>query len=219
MAEGLRAAGAEVVAEPLTRRVPVAASGTLDGADWVVLTSPFAVEALAGAGLAVPEGARVAAVGEATARAARDVGLAVSLVPDGESSARALAEAFPEGSGRVAIPGSALSSTVLADGLAAKGYAVSQFATYAVDPLDGAPAQLLAEWLDGHFDVVVITAGSIAAAVGSLLGWAPSASVVAFGPPSAAALGRLGVDVAATAATQDAPGVVAAIASLGKAPQ
>ena len=39
---------------------------------------------------------------------------------------------------------------------------------------------------------------------------------MAFGPPSAAELAAMGVEVAAVAATQDAEGLVHAIASLGK---
>ena len=217
LADGLRAAGAEVTAEPVTAQVTLRPEGSLDGADWVALTSPATVAALTELGLGVPAGAKVAAVGPATAEAARAAGIEVDLVPDGESSGESLARAFPDGGGRVVIPGSALSSTVLADGLRAKGYAVDQFAVYTTQPLQELPGSLTRDYLDGHFDVVVITAGSVAHAIDHAVGWLDATAVVAFGPPSAAALRRLGVDVAAVADTQDAPGLVTAIASLGKA--
>lgn len=215
LAAGIRAAGAEVVAVPLTEKVPVRPAGELDGAAWVALTSPTTVEMLATLGLTIPEGAKVAAVGRATAEAARAAGIAVDLTPTGESSAAALAAAFPDGEGRVAIPGSARSSTVLADGLRAKGYAVDQFAIYDVHPVAEVPGSVAVEHAAGQFDVVAITAGSVAQAVDLHLGWPQSTAVVAFGPPSAAALERLGVEVAGVAATQDAEGLIRAIAALG----
>lgn len=217
LAEGLRAAGAEVTAESVLRRVPLPAEINFDGADWVALTSPATVAALAEAGTSVPASARVAAVGEATAAAARSAGISVDLVPAGESSARALVEAWPEGSGRVVIPGSELSSPTLADGLRAKGYDVETVALYTVEPVATVSERLARDY--SSFEIVVVTAGSVARAVDSLLGWPDGASVVAFGPPSADVLADLGVPVAAVAETQDAAGVARAIASLGKDPR
>ena len=64
---------------------------------------------------------------------------------------------------------------------------------------------------------MVITSGSVGRAVGDLLGYRAGIRVVAFGAPTAAALRELGVDPDAVAATQDAAGVVEAIASSGEA--
>ncbi|MHA6525309.1 uroporphyrinogen-III synthase [Tessaracoccus sp. G1721] len=212
----MRAAGAEVVAQPVQRRVTLTPEGTLDGADWVALTSAATLDAMADLGLRVPQGARVAAVGPRTAGAAEAAGLTVALVPAGESSAAALVRAWPEGSGRVVIPGSALSSPELAQGLGAKGYTVEVLPIYTMEPLDHLPGGLVAEWRAGLFDVVAVTAGSAGDAVARLLGWRDDTSVVAFGPPSAASLRRGGASVAAVAETQDAEGLIRAIASLGK---
>ena len=77
------------------------------------------------------------------------------------------------------------------------------------------PGSVAVEHAAGQFDVVAITAGSVAQAVDLHLGWPQSTAVVAFGPPSAAALERLGVEVAGVAATQDAEGLIRAIAALG----
>ena len=216
LADGLRAAGAEVVAVPVQRRRPVGPVELPDRAGWVAFTSPVAVETWQELGLGLPVGARVAAVGGATAAAVLRAGMTPDLVPEGESSARALAAAFPAGEGLVLLPGSALSSPVLAEGLRAKGYAVLQVATYTMEPVDALPEPVVADWRGGHFDVVVVTAGSVARAVDQVLGWREGVAVVAFGPPSAAELAAMGVEVAAVAATQDAEGLVHAIASLGK---
>lgn len=207
----LRAAGAEVVAEPVQRRVPIRPEGSFRDADWVALTSPATLEMLGEVGLEIPADAKVAAVGAATAAAAREHGVQVDLLPEGAASAAALAEAWPEGEGRVVIPGSALSSTVLADGLRAKGYAVDQFAVYTMEPLDELPGKLVGEYERCLFDVVVILSGSMGRAVDQLLGWQQGMRVVALGPPSAAALRQLGVEVAAEAETQDAAGLIQAI--------
>ncbi|HRA76050.1 MAG TPA: uroporphyrinogen-III synthase [Propionicimonas sp.] len=216
LADGLRAAGAEVVAQPVQRRVTLTPAGSLDGADWVALTSAATLDALAELGLSVPVGARVAAVGPRTAAAAEAAGLTVALVPQGESSATALVRAWPKGSGRVVIPGSALSSPELAEGLRAKGYTVEVLPVYTMEPLDHLPGTLVEEWRAGLFDVVAVTAGSAGDAVARLLGWRDDTTVVAFGPPSEASLRRAGASVAAVAQTQDAEGLIRAIASLGK---
>ena len=216
LADGLRAAGAEVVAQPVQRRVILPPQRWPGETEWMVFTSATTLEAMAELGLRVPPGARVAAVGPRTAEAARAAGLTVELVPSGESSAAALVRAWPEGAGRVVIPGSALSSPVLADGLRAKGYAVEALPLYTMEPLGHLPGGIVAEWEAGLFDVVAVTAGSAGEAVGQLLGWRDDTAVVAFGPPSAESLRRAGASVAAVADTQDAEGLIAAIATLGK---
>ncbi|WP_245701492.1 uroporphyrinogen-III synthase [Tessaracoccus oleiagri] len=189
---------------------------TLEGADWVVLTSAATLPALAELGLTIPTSARVAAVGEATAEAVRRAGHSVDLVPRGQATAAALVDAFPPGPGRVAVPGSALSSPTLATGLEAKGYAVTRLPVYTVEPVERVPEAVQRAWDSGQFDVVVITAGSVGEAFASLLGWRDDVAVVAFGPPSEAALRDAGVPVAATAETQDADGLVQAIGRVWK---
>ncbi len=216
LADGLRAAGAEVVAVALQRRVLLPARELPASPDWLVLTSPATVEVLFELGLLPGTDGPVAVVGAATARAARAAGLRVELAPEGGSSAASLLAVFPEGPGTVAIPGSALSSPALADGLRAKGWSVEQTHVYTMEPLDAPPRGLADEWQAGHFDVVAVTAGSIGLAVGQLLGWRDDVDVVAFGAPSAAALAEQGVRVSAVAATQDAEGLIGAIAPLRK---
>lgn len=216
LAEGIRAAGAEVVAHPVQHHRTVPADVALDGADWVAFTSAATLDALDQLGVLVPEGPRIAAVGASTAEALAARGIDVDLVPEGPSTAASLVEAFPSGHGTVVIPGSALSSATLADGLAAKGWRVTAVPVYTVEPVRQLPQTLLEEWRLGHFDVVVVTAGSIGRAVGGLLGWPEGVRVVAFGEPTARALAEQGVRVHAVAQTQDAAGVIEAISSLGE---
>ncbi len=206
LADGLRAAGADVTCCPVQHAVPLE-HPPLPDADWTVVTSARTVEVLGDE----PLPGRVAAVGGATAEALRAAGHTVALVPEGEASARALVEAFPEGPGHVVVPCSALASPTLVDGLRAKGYDVDRVPVYTMEPVDEVPGDVLAEWRAGHFDVVCVTAGSVGRAFGALVGWRDDVRVVAFGPPSARALGEAGVTVAATAATQDADGLVAAV--------
>ena len=97
---------------------------------------------------------RVAAVGEATARALQEHGVGVDFVPAGTSSAAGMLEEWPEETGgpgaegtasaagaavpRVLLPVSALASTTLADGLGARGYLVRRVHAYNMVP---APAE------------------------------------------------------------------------------
>jgi len=95
LSEGLRALGAEPVEVPVLEIQPPADRAPLDRAlraldsyDWLILTSANTVRALAdrsqALGLSLTPGPRlqVAAVGEATAAAARKAGLPVNLVPE-----------------------------------------------------------------------------------------------------------------------------------------
>lgn len=211
LADGLRAAGAEVTCCPVQKVVTLPVSGNLDGADWVAVTSPTAVTVLAEVGLAIGPETRIAAVGPGTAAALHEAGYAVDLQPVGESTGASLAAAFAPGPGRVVIPGSALSSPVLPEGLRVLGYTVEVLPIYTMTTLDAVPAKILDDWREGNFDVVVVTAGSVGEAFGQLFGWREGTPVVAFGSPSAGWLEGAGLSPAAVAATQDAPGVARAI--------
>ena len=95
LSEGLRALGAEPVEVPVLEIRPPADFAPLDAAlkqidnyDWLILTSANAVRAVAERaaelGISLEQSARlkVAAVGEATAEAARKAGLHVQFVPE-----------------------------------------------------------------------------------------------------------------------------------------
>lgn len=217
LADALRAAGADVDAVGLTHTVPVPFPRLPRDAHWVVFTSPTAVRVLQeqGYGLASLGLTGVAAVGSATRRALAEAGVSVALSPGASGSADDLAAIFPSGSGRVLIPGSALSKPGLAEALRSKGWAVASVPTYTTETLPAAPGEVAEAWQQGRYDAVVLTAGSVASAVVSLLGMpGPHTRVVAFGRPSAQAASDLGLQVDAIAATQDGAGLVAALASV-----
>ena len=95
LSEGLRALGAEVLEVPVLEIRPPASFGPLDKAlrqldryDWLILTSANTVRAVSertaelGLRLETPAGLKVAAIGDATAAAARKAGFPVTLVPE-----------------------------------------------------------------------------------------------------------------------------------------
>ncbi|WP_407703324.1 uroporphyrinogen-III synthase [Tessaracoccus antarcticus] len=213
LSAAIEAAGPSVFCEPLIQRRTLPVRGTLAGADWVAITSARTVDTLIEIGWRIPEGARVAAVGAATARALEAAGHTVDLVPDGPSSAADLLRVFPEGTGRVVIPGSALSSTELVDGLRHKGWDAQALPIYTVDPVHAPSPDLWDRWSAGEFDAVVVTSGSIARAIDDLLGWPPATRVLAFGQPTAMVLAKLGVPNAVVS-SQDPDSVVGALTDI-----
>ena len=86
------------------------------------------------------------------------------------------------------IPGSALASGELVDGLLARGNEVHRVDVYTVEALSSTPSEVAAEYRHGLFDAVVVTSGSIGAAVGELLGW--HARVIAFDEPTSSLSSR-----------------------------
>lgn len=103
--------------------------------DWVVLTSANGVRSMAEAcaGAPWPDGVSVAAVGPATAAAARSAGMPVRLIPD-VATASALVDRFPESSdddrGRVLAPLAELAGDTVVAGLGAKGWRVDRVDAY-----------------------------------------------------------------------------------------
>jgi uroporphyrinogen-III synthase len=95
LSEGLRALGAVPVEVPVLEIRPPesfepldAALAKLDSYDWLILTSANAVRAIVeraaelGCSLVQPPRLKVAAVGEATAAAARNLGLQITFIPE-----------------------------------------------------------------------------------------------------------------------------------------
>ncbi len=114
LSTALRARGLTPVLEPVIERRlvcdPAQAIGSLSRNDWLVLTSPFAIEAVRSCDAArMP---RVAVVGEPSARLARSHGLHVELVsPDGHGAGLFTELRTQVASGTVCYPRSARVST------------------------------------------------------------------------------------------------------------
>lgn len=213
-AEELAAAGAVVVRSSFTsyRQLPLTGleAALSETWDWVVVTSANTVTTLAEAGFnlagRLPAGAKVAAIGPATASALGDAGIDVDLVAHPGGGA-ALVAGFPSGPGRVLLPGAESQAPEPAAGLAARGWTVRRVGVYRTEAI-AQPAEVLAEW--AAFDAFVVTAGSVARAAVEAAGL-PGPKVVAIGATSAAAARAAGLEVAAVADRPDADGLVSAV--------
>jgi uroporphyrinogen-III synthase len=207
LARALEAEGARVVAWPTIAfeppSDPEAVAGALErleagGYDWVVFTSARAVDALGGAG-AVPDSVRVAAVGEATARALTRAGRSVDVVGAGDASALVDAVAA-EGSlagARVLFPAASRAGEGLEEGLAGLGARVERVEAYRTVLVPPDRARVRTD-LHAGVDVVTFASPSAVASLARALGdeW-PSAldgiGVAAIGPSTRRAVADHGV--------------------------
>jgi uroporphyrinogen-III synthase len=216
----LRASGATVLAMPMIAYASPADPRPLADAIerlgtmcWVVFTSAQAVSAACGQPRwsAVWESIstrrpRIAAVGPATDRRLRAVGLAPDLVPD-RSSGRDLAAALlgQEGSlkgVRVLWPRSDIATRELPDALAAAGAVVIEPDAYRTLPVVPPAFGEFVEHLDaGHVDAVAFFSPSAARSLSRALGdgtlcrLAGRTEVASIGPTTTAALAMLGAPV------------------------
>lgn len=185
---------------------------------WLALTSVNAVHALT-ALRAELGGARVAAVGEVTADAAREAGWAVDLVPQRRTAAGLVAawrdlvvgRADDGGGERVLLPLSVLAADTLETGLAALGLRPDRVDAYDLSPL--APtAAVVADVAAGRIDAMILTSGSVARRVAEEFAPVPAGVTIAcIGEPSARAAREAGLTVHAVATTSTGPGTVEAL--------
>lgn len=218
LVERLEAAGARVVEVPTIGIVdpPDGGAALREAAagsyDWVAFTSANAVgrfcDSLAGG--ALPAGVRVAAVGPGTAGALAARGLGADLVAR-RSVAEGLVEDFPAGPGSVLVPQAEAARDALAEGLRAKGWAVTTVVAYRTVEVAVGPEVAAAA---ARADAVAFTSAST---VRSFLDGAGPAAlppvVVCIGPRTAAAAADRGVTVTAVAQHHTLDGLVAALAS------
>lgn len=226
----LREEGARVVSFPTIRIAPLedptALREALDRADeydWVVFTSVNAVESVAATAAADGTGSplaelRAAAIGPATAAAARErLGLEVEVVPDeyrAEELAAAILAAAGEVSGlRFLLPRAAEAREALPRVLEASGAVVDEVAAYRTLLADPEEAGALRRRLEaGEVDWVTFTASStvrgFARAVGPEVG---PARVAAIGPITAGTAREEGLRVDVVARDYTIPGLVRAL--------
>lgn len=237
------AAGAEVIPLPVTRIAPPDDPAPLDAAlhdlaaapsgapayHWILFTSANAVTAFMDrllttgeAGTSGPRrdlrilaGARLAAVGPATAAALHCYGLIADLTP-AHATGRDLAATLPDVAGqRVLLPRSNLALRDLPEALDARGAAVTEVSAYTVKPAAPNPAGLAA--LDaGEVDVAAFFSPSALHGLAAMLG-RPLAealrgvAIACIGPTTAAAARDLGLKVAVV---PDEPSVASLVAAL-----
>jgi uroporphyrinogen-III synthase len=233
LSESLRALGAEPVEVPVLEIRPPESFAAMDAAllvladyDWLILTSANTVRALAeraaalGMSLSQGTGLKVAAVGEATAAAARDVGFLITLIPE-SYVAESLSDALiGHVSGqRILLARAAVARDVIPDALRAGGAHVDVVDAYRNVMPEAAPAQLR-QALAGGIDAATFTSSS---SVTHLEGAARAAGVAwpfvgvaaaSIGPITSATLRETGWEPAVEANPSDIPGLVAAVAQL-----
>lgn len=234
LSEGLRAAGFEPVEVPVLEIQPPASFDPLDAAlrklghyDWMILTSANAVRAVveraASCGMVLDEKTpQIAAVGNATAVAARQAGFTVALMPK-EYVAESLIEALHDQTkGKlVLLARAAVARDLIPDSLRVTGAVVDVVDAYqnAIPP--GAPEQLRAALATG-IDAATFTSSS---SVTHLADVARSAEIafpfagvkaISIGPITSTTLRESGWEPASEADPHDIPGLIAAvIAELG----
>jgi uroporphyrinogen-III synthase/uroporphyrinogen III methyltransferase/synthase len=265
MARALAQAGAEPLLLPVIdfeqAEEPAALSAALDRLAageyaWLVVSSITTVRALkeaaAGRGTTlaelVPEAVHVATIGPSSRRVLEAEGLRVDLAPSDRQSAEGLVElwswlddgaAGADGAGvaRVLLPQSNLAAPTLADGLAAKGWAVEAVTVYRTVDYPADPARRLTavlavageggeeapgvvltpheangELAAGRIDAVVAASPSAARRIHETLHPLEAVQLIAIGEPTAAELRALGLAVGATAATPTPEGIAEAVA-------
>jgi uroporphyrinogen-III synthase len=233
LSQGLRALGAEPVEVPVLEIQPPESFEPLDTAlrrldhyDWLILTSANTVRALvergAALGISPREGKlpQVAAVGTATADAARDAGFEVALVPEkyvAESLVEILAGRVAQR--RILLARSEIARDVVPHALRDAGALVDVVDAYRNIVPESAP-KLLRDAVFRGLDAATFTSSSsvthLAQAASAARLAFPFAGVpaISVGPVTTATLRELGWEPAAEADPHDVPGLIAAVANL-----
>ncbi len=228
--------GAEVLEFPTIEIRPPEDWGPLDAAirdldsfSWLIFTSVNGVDAfverLAHNGLdlrAVPRGARVAAIGPATAQRIREAGLRVDVVPE-EFRAEALLESVSGESlagERVLIPRARVAREILPEKLGETGAEVVVAPAYESVPSSEGKDELAKKLEAGRIDCVTFTASSTVEnfvgafgveEAGRLLG---GTRVACIGPITADTARRHGIRVDAEAREYTIDGLIEAVVDL-----
>jgi len=188
-----------------------AAAARLATYDWVLFSSVNAVAALFehlhdarafGA-------ARVAAIGPGTAAALASRGLVADLQPP-DAVAESLVDVFPAGAGSVLLPQAAAARSVLAEGVAAKGWLVDVVEAYRTVPARPSEAALAAA---ATADAIAFTSSSTVTSWIALVGPAatPPPVVACIGPVTAATAAAHGLAVTVVATEHTVRGLVDAL--------
>jgi uroporphyrinogen-III synthase/uroporphyrinogen III methyltransferase/synthase len=230
LSEGLSALGAIAVEVPVIEIQPPESFDAIDRAlrsladyDWLILTSANTVRALvdcaAYLNISIQKSAspQVAAVGEATAQAARQAGFSVGTVPASYVAESLVAEiALGVAGQRILLARAAVARDVIPDALRAAGATVDVIDAYRNVMPRSAP-ELLRAALEKRIDAVAFTSSSsvthLAEAVRSAGIAFPFAGVAAIsiGPITTRTLRDLGWEPAAEASPSDVPGLVQAV--------
>jgi len=230
LSDGLRALGAEPVEVPVLEMQPPESFAPLDQAlrqldsyHWLILTSANTVRALAERAaqlslpLAPPASLNVAAIGEATAAAARRASLPVTLIPETYVAESLVESLAGQAAGqRILLARAAVARDVIPDALRAAGAQVDVVDAYRNAVPESAPVQLRRALQQG-IDAATFTSSSSVTHLAAVARQAgikfPFAGVAAIsiGPITSATLREAGWVPAAEANPSDIPGLIAAV--------
>jgi uroporphyrinogen-III synthase len=232
LSDGLRALGTEPVEVPVIEIQPPASYGPLDDAlrklgsyDWLILTSANTVHVIAERAAAfgmVFSGTspQVAAVGKATAEAARQAGFPVSVIPEAYVAENLVSALGDRVAGKcVLLARAAIARDVIPDALRAARARVDVVDAYQNVVPAGATEQLRAA-LSGGIDAATFTSSSSATHLAEVARAAgipfpfEGVAAVSIGPITSRTLRDRGWPPAAEADPHDIPGLIAAVASL-----
>jgi uroporphyrinogen III methyltransferase / synthase len=223
----LRALGADafelptIRIEPPEEKMPLVEAITgIRGYDWIVFTSPNGVESFFNAFYAAHDdareigGARIAAIGNATAARIKDFRIGIDLIPK-EFVADSLIESFKEmdiENLRILLPRAAGARDLLAVELEKLGAIVDDLPVYRTVPETGDPAGGITRFRDEGADLITFTSASTATHFMALgLPLPEKIRTASIGPVTSSEIRRLGLPVDVEAAQHDIPGLVEAI--------
>jgi len=195
------------------------ARSRVGGYDWVVLTSKRGVSALLDGVQSPPSNVRWAAVGATTAKALRDRGVRVDVVPAsarGDAIPEAMAKLGTLSGSRVLLARADAAGNALPQKLITMGAHVDDVVAYHTITAPATSRRALLDALaDGDVEAILFASGSAVRgtvelarkqAVRARALWA-----ITIGPKTSAVARELGFEVAAEAESQDAAGLHAAL--------
>jgi uroporphyrinogen-III synthase len=229
LSDGLRALGAIPVEVPVIEIRPPESYESLDTAlrnlgeyDWMIFTSSNSVhvfgERSASLGIvAPPTGLQVATIGAATAQAARNAGLAVSLVPEAYVAEGLVTALQNQIAGkRVLLARAAVARDVIPDALRSAGASVDVVDAYQNVMPEAAPHQLRHAYARG-LDAATFTSSSSvthlanAAKAAALSFPLKDVRAISIGPVTTQTLRALNWPPAAEADPHDIQGLITAV--------
>ncbi len=220
LARALRRRGATAIAAPSIEIVPArsaaltrALAQLADGRfDWIAITSPRTVAALADRIRPRDLLARVAAIGDGTREAFRRWARREPDLVPATFTTSGLARAFPRGSGRVLCPRADVAPEGLEAALARKGWTTTRVDAYRTRVPRSLPDEARAALRDGRVDAVTFTSASAVRGFVRLLGpTRGTPKVVCIGPVTAGEARAHGFAVHAVARPHTIEGLVEAV--------
>ncbi|WP_084956027.1 uroporphyrinogen-III synthase [Thermoactinospora rubra] len=197
--------------------------------EWVAFTSANAVKAIRekfeeyGLDARAFAGLKVAAVGEATARALVEFGVKPDLLPTGEQSSEGLLAEWPpydsmlDPINRVLLPRADIATDTLIAGLTELGWECDDVTAYRTVRAAPPPAPIREAIKGGGFDAVLFTSSSTVRNLVGIAGKPHNVTVIAvIGPQTAKTAEEFGLRVDVMADKPSASALAAALAEYGQ---